>query len=155
MTYVDAYKSLGKYTKKQLIEMMVREKAVKLGKPSDVYKALMEYLDKIKFEEKESFFVATLDGSHKLINFHIVSTGLLNRTLVHPREVFRVAIKDNAAHIIIGHNHPSGDLTPSEEDLAVTKRLKQAGGIIGISVMDHIIVSPSDGYFSMLEREMF
>jgi DNA repair protein RadC len=115
----------------------------------------MEHLDKIKFEEKESFFVATLDSSHKLINFHIVSTGLLNRTLVHPREVFRVAISDNAAHIIIGHNHPSGDLTPSEEDLAVTKRLKQAGGIIGISVMDHLIVSPSDGYFSMLEREMF
>jgi DNA repair protein RadC len=155
MTYVDAYKSLGKYTKKQLIEMMVRERASQMKEPKDVYRIVMDHLDKIKFEEQERFFVATLDGSRKLIDFHIISIGTVNRTLVHPREVYRAAIKDNAAYIIIGHNHPSGELTPSEEDIAVTKRLKQAGGIMGISVMDHIIVSPSDGYFSMLERGMF
>jgi DNA repair protein RadC len=80
--------------------------------------------------------------------------GLLNRTLVHPREVFKHAIKDNSAAIIIGHNHPSGSLDPSTEDKDITRRMKIAGEILGIKVLDHIIVSPTKGYLSMLEMNL-
>jgi len=89
----------------------------------------------------EHFVVATLNGAHEVIKTHIVSIGLVNRTVVHPREVFWFAIKDMAVAVIIGHNHPSGNLTPSPEDIDISKRLIRAGEILGIEVLDHILVS--------------
>ncbi len=98
----------------------------------------------------EYFLCITLDGAHRVINIHEVTKGLLNRTLVHPREVFRRAIKDNAAAIIVAHNHPSNTLEPSEEDKELTSRLRSAGDIVGISILDHLILSRS-AYFSFME----
>lgn len=98
----------------------------------------------------EYFLCITLDGAHRVINIHEVTKGLLNRTLVHPREVFRSAIKDNAAAIIVAHNHPSNQLEPSSEDRELTSRLREAGDIVGISILDHLILARSS-YFSFME----
>jgi DNA repair protein RadC len=92
----------------------------------------------------------TLDGSHQTINVHEITKGLANRTLVHPREVFAPAIEDRAVAIIIAHNHPSGKTDPSGEDLDITKRLVDAGTILGIPVLDHVIVG-RENYTSLKE----
>lgn len=91
-------------------------------------------------EQVESFFALFFNADKTLITFEVISKGILDRSLVHPREVFRSAILNNAHSIIIAHNHPSGNPTPSSCDLTVTKTLAAAGKIIGIDVLDHIIV---------------
>ncbi len=89
---------------------------------------------------QEEFHVVCLDTKHQVLRCHQITVGTLNASLVHPREVFRPAIQDAAAAIILVHNHPSGDPTPSEEDLQVTKNLEQAGQTVGIQVLDHVIL---------------
>ncbi len=101
---------------------------------------------KIGDKKEEHFTILYFDTRHKLINEEI-SIGTLNASLVHPREVFKKAIKDNVAQIIIAHNHPSGDSEPSDDDIVTTKRLVDAGKLVGISIIDHLIIT-SDGYFS-------
>lgn len=101
-------------------------------------------------KQQENFCIITLNGASEIIRFHTITIGLLNHSLVHPREVFRIAIKENAHAIICLHNHPSGNLEPSSQDIQVTGQLKEAGDIIGISVLDHIIVAKS-GIASMRE----
>lgn len=91
--------------------------------------------------EHEQVMVLILDTKHKLLVRHMVSKGSLNAVLVHPREVFKIAIRTNAHAIIVVHNHPSGDCTPSEEDITITKQLSKAGEILGIKLLDHVIVS--------------
>lgn len=98
----------------------------------------------------EAFFVFTLTGDHRVNNLHIVTMGTVNRTIVHPREVFYEAIKDNATAIIVAHNHPSGNLEPSPDDLEITRRLERAGDILGIPVLDHIVFS-KNSYSSLVE----
>lgn len=110
---------------------------VKISQPEDAYSVVKRYAKKAQ----EHFIAITLDGAHQVIGVRIITVGLVNRTVVHPREVFRQAIIDNAAAIIVAHNHPSGVLTPSEEDIDITKRLKEASNIIGISLLDHLIFS--------------
>ena len=90
--------------------------------------------------DKEVFVVATLNTKNVVTAIQIVTMGTLDASLVHPREVFRLAIHNNASSILVAHNHPSGNPTPSREDIAVTDRLKEAGKIIGIDVLDHIVV---------------
>lgn len=90
--------------------------------------------------KKEEFHIVTLDTKNQVIDTHHISTGTLDSSLVHPREVFRPAIKDSAASIICVHNHPSGDPTPSREDFAVTRRLTESGKMIGIDVLDHVVL---------------
>lgn len=90
---------------------------------------------------QEEFHIASLDTQYQLLGTHRISVGSLDRSLVHPREVFRPAIKDAAKAIVLIHNHPSGDPTPSDEDLVVTNRLEEAGNTLGIQVLDHIIVA--------------
>ena len=111
-------------------------------------------LIKHKYERKrrEHFYVLTLDNSQQIIRIHIVSIGILNKTIVHPREIFIPAIKDNACSIILAHNHPSGSNKSSREDCEITERLCKVGEIIGISVIDHVIISKT-GYYSFLEEE--
>jgi DNA repair protein RadC len=92
-------------------------------------------------EDREHFVIIMLDTRNKLIGLHTVSIGTLNANLIHPREVFKAPIISNAASIILGHNHPSGDLEPSKEDYDVTDRLKKSGELLGIRILDHIIVS--------------
>ena len=89
-----------------------------------------------------------------MLHIRVVSVGLVNRTIVHPREVFADPLKDRAAAVICCHNHPSGNTTPSPEDREVTKTLKEAGETLGIQLLDHIIFSDR-GYFSFLEQGVF
>ena len=93
---------------------------------------------------QEAFAVLTLNTKNKLIARHLVSLGLVNSAPVHPREVFRPAISDGAEAVILAHNHPSGDPTPSAEDLRVTRQLIEAGKVIGIRVLDHVIIGRGD-----------
>ena len=90
---------------------------------------------------QEEFWVVTLDTKHRPINNHRITVGTLDASLVHPREVFRVAIRDAAAAIVMMHNHPSGDPTPSREDFAVTDRMTEVGRIVGINVLDHVVIA--------------
>jgi DNA repair protein RadC len=89
---------------------------------------------------QETFNVITLDSKNRAIDSHMVGLGTLTSCLVHPREVFRAAILDNAAAVILSHNHPSGDSTPSSEDIKITRQLVAAGEVMGIKVIDHVII---------------
>jgi DNA repair protein RadC len=104
-----------------------------------------------KISEKECFCSITLDGSSRIIKSEIIHMGTLNQSLVHPREVFRPAVIDNAAGIIIAHNHPSGTLEASRADIQITDRLKEAGKIMGIDIIDHVIVTEL-GYYSFSDE---
>lgn len=102
---------------------------------------------------KEHFFICSLDTRNNLIAVDEISVGTLTSSLVHPREAFEMAIKRHAAHIIISHNHPSGETDPSEDDLRITKRLVDAGKIMGIEVLDHLIITPQT-YLSFKEKHL-
>ncbi len=115
-------------------------------------KEVFDFLQpKVAGVEKEMFFALLLDSKNRLVGEEVVSVGTLTASLVHPREVFRPAIRDCAASIIVAHNHPSGDPSPSAEDLDVTARLKSAGELIGIPVLDHVIIGAGT-YASLAER---
>ena len=106
------------------------------------------------YADVENFIVVTLSGAHKVLNIHEVTRGIANKVMVHPREVFRRAIADNAVAIIVAHNHPSGQLVPSDEDKAITRRLQEAGELLGITVLDHLILG-RDTYLSFVECSLF
>jgi len=126
-----------------------RAPAYKVSSPSDAYKAFSRYAK----ARTERFLVATLNGAHEIVRVHIVSIGLVNRTVVHPREVFFPAIKDNAVAVIVCHNHPSSHLDPSPEDLEITRRLREAGDILGIALLDHLVIGPQPGsFYSFIEH---
>ncbi|MGD9677322.1 MAG: DNA repair protein RadC [Vulcanibacillus sp.] len=111
-----------------------------------------EYLiDDIKFLKQEHFIILLLDTKNQIISKETISIGTLNSSIVHPREVFKPAIKKSVSAIILAHNHPSGDPTPSKEDIEITKRLTKAGEILGIDVLDHIIIGDSK-YISFKEE---
>lgn len=116
-------------------------------KPEDVW----EQLKDLRNHKKEHFLVIYLDTKNQEIKKEVISIGTINENLVHPREVFEPAIRDLATQIILVHNHPSGDVTPSEEDLQITEKLVKSGEIVGIEVIDHIIIS-KDGFFSFKEK---
>jgi DNA repair protein RadC len=104
------------------------------------------------FEPKqESFMVLILNNRNKLVKQHMVSLGTANNCQIHPRDVFREAIKENAVGIVLAHNHPSGDSTPSEEDKEITKVIASAGKLLGIDVLDHVVIG-NDKYFSFVDR---
>ena len=101
--------------------------------------------------DREHFVVLALDARHRPIGCHTVSVGSLSASIVHPREVFKFAILANAAAVILAHNHPSGDPTPSHDDVELTRRLRDAGELVGIAVLDHVVVA--DGtWLSFRER---
>lgn len=125
-------------------------KPIKLDSP----KLVADYLRRsIGREKKEHFVALCLDAKNNLIKVSSVSTGTLNESLVHPREVFKEAVDAHSSQIIVGHNHPSGDTKPSRADILLTKRLVSAGTILGIEVLDHIIVSRS-GFYSLREANL-
>lgn len=116
-------------------------------KPEDVYRELRDIRD----HKKEHFVIFFLDSRNQEIKREVISVGSLNANLVHPREVFEPAVKNLAAQVILAHNHPSGDPEPSEEDLEINKRLVEAGKILGIEVIDHIIIT-KDRFISFKEK---
>ena len=127
----------------------ITQKPRSITSPPDIFKEVLHYSTR----DQEHFITVMLNGAHEVIDSFISTIGLLNKTIVHPREVFSPAIEKRAAAIAIAHNHPSGHLEPSEEDKAVTRRLVEAGEILGIKVLDHVIFS-SKGYYSFLEHSL-
>jgi len=120
-----------------------------ISSPADVDRLLRGRIANL---DRENFVVVLLNTKNEVIDTPLVSVGTLSASLVHPREVFKPAIRASAASVILAHNHPSGKVEPSREDREVTKRLKESAEILGIEVLDHVIVG--DGYYSMKEHEM-
>ena len=118
-----------------------------IQKPEDV----MQFVVGLRDRRQEHFVTITLNGAGEVIATRTVTIGILNHSLVHPREVFADAITDRAASIICVHNHPSGSLDPSPQDIAITRQLQEAGTVVGIQMIDHIIVTKT-GFCSMKER---
>lgn len=125
----------------------IKPEGVKIETPADLLPQIQHYADR----KQEHFLCATINGANEVMNVRVVSIGLIDRSPVHPREVFADALTDRACAIIVAHNHPSGPLEPSPSDLDVTRQLKAAGEVVGISLLDHIIFNRS-GYFSLLEN---
>jgi DNA repair protein RadC len=135
----------------ELGKRLLKEKKVRpYLTPKDVWEECKDIRD----NKKEHFMIFYLDSRSQEIKRDIISIGTLNSSLVHPREVFEPAVRHVAAHIIAVHNHPSGDLEPSEADILLTKRLHDAGKIIGIELLDHIIVTKTD-FLSLKENNLF
>ncbi|MFA4955592.1 MAG: DNA repair protein RadC [Candidatus Methanoperedens sp.] len=119
----------------------------KISSPEDVYRRLFP---RMREQKKEMFIELCLDTKNQILKEEVISIGSLNANVVHPREVFKLALTESAAHIIVAHNHPSGDPTPSREDIEITKKLVETGNIMGITVLDHVIIG--DGrHFSLKE----
>ena len=112
---------------------------------------LIPFVNHYAMSEKEHFLAVTLNGGHNIIQIHVVSIGTTNRALIHPREVFGEAIRENATALILCHNHPSGHTYPSPEDIDATNNLIEASKIIGIPILDHIIID-CNSYFSFKEN---
>ena len=127
----------------------VRVKGRTITQPRDIFMEVRHYASR----SQESLIVVALNGAHESIGTIVATVGLLNKTIVHPREVFADAIKNRAAAIAIAHNHPSGNVEPSEDDKEVTRRLVQCGTILGIKVLDHIVFT-DEKYYSFLEHGM-
>jgi DNA repair protein RadC len=135
----------------ELGKRMFENKKARIGQllsPQDVFDSLQD----IRESKKEHFVVFFLDTRNQQIKREIISIGTINASLVHPREVFEPAVKHLAVQVILAHNHPSGDLEPSEEDLDVNRRLCEAGRILGIEVLDHVIVTRT-AFQSLKEKE--
>ena len=130
----------------ELARRHLLKQAVKIETADDVVALLADIVSR----SQEHFVCITLNGANELIEKRVVTIGLLDRSLVHPRDVFADVISDRAAAVILAHNHPSGDLQPSEHDLETQRQLEEAGKILGIRVLDHVIVSKK-GYFSFQE----
>jgi DNA repair protein RadC len=111
--------------------------------PEDAYTLVRQYADR----RQERFICISLNGAHEVLAVRVVTVGLVNRTIVHPREVFSDPIQDRASAVCVAHNHPSGKLVPSGEDNEITRRLREAANILGLRFLDHLIFSES-GYFS-------
>ena len=120
----------------------------RISSPKDVVELLRNFLEGA---DREQFITCCMDTKNQPTSINIVSVGTINSSLVHPREVFKTAIISNASSVILSHNHPSGDVTPSKEDVDITKRIKECGRILGIELLDHVIIG-DDKYSSLKEK---
>ena len=125
----------------------IRPEGTKISSPVEVLPLISHFADR----KQEHFICLSLNGANEVITSRVVSVGLVNKTQVHPREVFADPITDRASSIIVAHNHPAGTLTPSREDIEITSQLKSAGKTLGIRLLDHIIFNHK-GYFSFQEN---
>lgn len=125
----------------------IRPEGLRISFPADVLPLIRHYADR----KQEHFICISINGAGEVIKSRVVSVGLVNKTQVHPREVFAEPITDRASSIIVAHNHPSGALAPSKEDVEVTKQLQLSGDTLGIKLLDHIIFNQK-GYYSFLEH---
>jgi DNA repair protein RadC len=124
----------------------IKPEGAKIMTPADLLPHVRHYADR----KQEHFLCASINGANEILNIRVVSIGLIDRSPVHPREVFADALSDRASAIIVAHNHPSGGVEPSQSDISITAQLKAAGDIVGIELLDHIIFNRT-GYFSFLE----
>jgi DNA repair protein RadC len=135
--------------------MLIKQKLKIVNTPervNNIMTAILNNEDEVD-RKKEHFWAIGTNVKLRIEYIDLVSLGTLSETVVHPREVFRYAIMKGVSSLILVHNHPSGDLTPSEQDEETTKKLKQAGEIIGIKVMDHIIIDGEGNYYSFDQRK--
>ncbi len=130
------------------LSLVAAERTVTIKSPQDAAELLM---DKMRHYDREHFVAVLLNTKNRVLAVETVSIGHLNASLVHPREIFKSAIKRSASGIIVAHNHPSGDPEPSQEDILVTKRLKDVGEIIGIDILDHLVIGDRE-FVSFKER---
>ena len=119
-----------------------------ISSPKDAYEMIKEQLEGL---DREQFIIACLNTKNEPTNISVVSVGSLNKAIVHPREVFKTAILSNAASIMAFHNHPSGETTPSQQDIQLTNRLYEAGELLSIKLLDHLIIG--DGTFTSLKEK--
>ena len=119
-----------------------------ISSPKDAYEMIKDQLQDL---DREQFIIACLNTKNEPTNISVVSVGTLNKAIVHPREVFKTAILSNAASIMAFHNHPSGETTPSQQDIQLTHRLYEAGELLGIKLLDHLIIG--DGTFTSLKEK--
>nr|CAI78606.1 DNA repair protein [uncultured delta proteobacterium] len=131
----------------EFVRRRIRPEGLKIKFPTDILPLLRHYDDR----KQEHFICISLNGANEVLNVRVITIGLVNKSQVHPREVFADVIVERASSIIIAHNHPSGSLTPSSEDRETTIRIKDAGNILGINLLDHIIFN-NKGYYSFLEN---
>jgi DNA repair protein RadC len=124
----------------------IKPAGVKIETPADVLPLLHHYADR----RQEHFLAVTINGANEVMGVRVISIGLIDRSPVHPREVFAEAVAERSSGIIVAHNHPAGSLQPSTQDIDSTRQLKEAGRVIGIELLDHIIFNRT-GYFSFLE----
>ena len=134
--------------------MLVKARKQTVSNPQTVQGVLAKVLNSENEVDrmKEHFWVIGLSTRNAIQYIDLVSLGTLNASLVHPREVFRFSILKAVSSIILSHNHPSGNAEPSEEDMKITRRLVEAGKIIGIEVLDHIVIGDRDSFYSFKER---
>ena len=126
------------------------EKAVIFKNPKDIHEYYAPLIGGLKHE---LFKVAAVNGKHCLIKDTTISKGILDASIVHPREVFQFALNENASGIFLVHNHPSGILKPSEDDLKITERLRSAGDIMGVKIIDHVVIT-EDGFYSFSQHNL-
>jgi len=124
----------------------IKPEGVKIVTPADLLPHVRHYADR----KQEHFLCASINGANEILHIRVVSIGLIDRSPVHPREVFADALVDRASAVIVAHNHPSGGLEPSPSDIDITAQLKAAGEVVGIALLDHIIFNRT-GYYSFLE----
>ena len=125
----------------------IKPEGARIETPADLLPHVRHFADR----KQEHFLCATINGANEILNIRVVSIGLVDRTPVHPREVYADAVSDRASAVIVAHNHPSGGLEPSQSDIGITDQLKSAGAILGIDLLDHIIFNRTS-YFSFLEE---
>jgi DNA repair protein RadC len=126
---------------------LLSRRRLRIRTPKDA----LPVLGTLRASAQENFVVVTLDGNNQVIKVHAVTVGLANQSQIHPRETFHPAVADRAVSILLAHNHPSGNLEPSESDLAATRRLVEVSKTLGIPILDHLIVSEG-GFLSLRER---
>ena len=132
----------------EFVRRRVRPEGVHIKHPTDVLPLIQHYADR----KQEHFIVVSLNGAHEVMSTRVVTIGLVDQSHVHPREVFSDPITERASAIVLAHNHPSGQLVPSPEDLDVTHRIKVAGDILGIEVLDHVLFTHK-GFYSFAEHD--
>jgi DNA repair protein RadC len=126
-------------------------KTIKIKTPDDLFKFLKRYTE----SRQELFLVITLNNAHEIIGVHISTIGIIDKTIVHPTAIFYHLIKDNAASFIVAHNHPSGNLEPSGEDIENTERLLEASKIMGFHFLDHLIITKNNFCSIRSKRSVF
>jgi DNA repair protein RadC len=117
--------------------------------PKDIISLVQHYT----MQPQEHFLSVSLNGAHEILQIHVAAVGTINRTMIHPREIFSDAIKERASALILCHNHPSSSCFPSEEDIETTKQLLEAAKYVGIKILDHIVVT-KNAYFSFREKKL-
>jgi DNA repair protein RadC len=132
----------------EFVRRRIKPEGLKIKKPTDILPLIQHYSDR----HQEHFLSISINGANEVMNTRVVTIGLVNQSQIHPREIFADVILDRASAVIIAHNHPSGNLKPSKEDISITKKIKAAARLLGINLLDHIIFSKK-GYYSFLEND--